>query len=174
MIKICERLISEIYDRADLSRRRNEHKTRPCSLVLMRRPVPACSPATSFFVLSSFPALFLFVLLCLHQRRHAEVAYFPWAVQVEWKSRLYPTGKASQHARHCFNDIYVCIYIVYMYVYTCDKARAVHDIDSVCQRCAEGNNQLCDYRSRLNYLQNFPAGYCVDLLREGTIFFGLT
>lgn len=99
--------LSQRFTAMPISRRHNEHKTRPCSLVLMRRPVPA-----SYVVLRpSFPqrrSSFLFVLLCLHQRRHAEVLYFPWAVQSEWK----PT-RARQERQHNTQPLFL------QYVYMC-------------------------------------------------------
>lgn len=98
--------LSQRFTVMPISRRHNEHKTRPCSLVLMRRPVPAI-----YVVLRpSFPqrrSSFLFVLLCLHQRRHAEVLYFPWAVQSEWKPSR--AGKATHNTQLLFLQyVYMC------------------------------------------------------------------
>jgi len=112
--------LSQRFTVMPISRRHNEHKTRPCSLVLMRRPVPA-----SYVVLRpSFPqrrSSFLFVLLCLHQRRHAEVLYFPWAVQ-RMEAQPSPTGKATQHA--------AIVSTVRIHVWARnDRGRVIQDID---------------------------------------------
>jgi len=91
--------LSQRFTAVPISRRCNEHKTRPCSLVLIR--CYRYLPAKSFFVLRSPntfpPRCSSSVLLCLHQRRHAEVLYFPWAVQDEWNLRPSLTEKAIQH-----------------------------------------------------------------------------
>lgn len=57
-----------------------------------------------------------------------------------------------------------------------DGARAIQDIDSEfhVSMNAEGNNQLRDYRSRLNYSGNLLFGYCARrFIVETRIFFGV-
>lgn len=93
--------LSRWFTTMSIFRRHNEHKTRPCSLVLMRRLVPAClrlsatSSSVALHPSSTVHAPFLFVLLCLHQRRHAEVLYFPVGRPERIEAQAEPeTGKA--------------------------------------------------------------------------------
>lgn len=77
-------------------------------------------------------------------------------------------GCARQEKQHNTPAIVSTAHVYMCIVYMCvraqsDGARAVCAISipcSVCQQYAKENNQLRDYRSRLNYSRNFPVGYC--------------
>lgn len=111
---------------------------------------------------SSFPQRrppFLFVLLCLHQRRHAEVVYFPWAVQGEWnhdrsrrKGRIAVVSTVRTH-------VYVCV-CVYKYEMT-KHVRLEKLIPSFVSHSLERLRKRSIMRLCLNYSANFSVGYRV-------------